>query len=184
MIMAATPDDAQAVLAFWREAGPKKWFAKDAAFDVAFRDRFPLLYSKASRGELGHWRPTPEGALAEILLLDQYPRNAFRDTPWAFATDDLACGATSALVASGRDRDIPEDIRSFAYMPWMHSESLEDQHRCVEAMTALNENNAHHAREHRKLIERFGRFPHRNGILGRQSTEEEKQFLAAGGYSP
>ena len=84
--MAATPDDAQAVLAFWREAGPKKWFAKDAAFDVAFRDRFPLLYSKASRGELGHWRATPEGALAEILLLDQYPRNAFRDTPWAFST--------------------------------------------------------------------------------------------------
>ena len=102
MIMAATPDDAQAVLAFWREAGPKKWFAKDAAFDVAFRDRFPLIYSKASRGELGHWRATPEGALAEILLLDQYPRNAFRDTPWAFATDDPAL----PLIHIGRCRRI------------------------------------------------------------------------------
>lgn len=182
--MAATPDDAQAVLAFWREAGPKKWFAKDAAFDVAFRDRFAPHYSKASRGELGHWRATPEGALAEIILLDQYPRNAFRDTPLAFATDELARGATNALVASGRDHDIPEEMRPFAYMPWMHSETLDDQNRCVKAMTALNERNAHHAREHRKLIERFGRFPHRNEILGRQSTREERQFIAAGGYSP
>jgi uncharacterized protein (DUF924 family) len=182
--MASAPEEAHAVVAFWREAGPKKWFTKDSAFDVAFRDRFALLYSKASRGELSHWRATPEGALAEILLLDQYPRNAFRDTPWAFATDELARQATNVLVASGADRDIPEDLRPFAYMPWMHSESLEDQNRCVEAMTALNENNAHHAREHRKLIERFGRFPHRNAILGRTSTAAEQEFLASGGYSP
>jgi uncharacterized protein (DUF924 family) len=182
--MTQTPQEAMDVIAFWREAGPKKWFAKDDAFDLAFRDRFALLYGRAQRGELKPWRETPEGALAEILLLDQFPRNVFRNTCWAFETDAQAREATHALVASGLDRQIPEDIRPFAYMPWMHSEALEDQHRCVDAMTALNENNAHHAREHRKLIERFGRFPHRNAILGRDSTPEEKQFLAEGGYSP
>ncbi len=182
--MTSTPQEAQDVIAFWREAGPKKWFAKDSTFDIAFRDRFALLYSRASRGELEDWRVTPEGALAEIILLDQYPRNSFRDTPWAFATDQLAREATDALIESGHDTQIPEDIRPFAYMPYMHSESLSDQNLCVDLMTALNETNAHHAKEHRKLIERFGRFPHRNEILGRDGTDEEKRFLAEGGYSP
>ena len=182
--MAATPDDAQAVLAFWREAGPKKWFSKDAAFDVAFRDRFPLLYSKASRGELGHWRTTPEGALAEILLLDQFPRNAFRDTPWAFATDALALEAAKAMVAAGLDKALPEELRAFAYMPFEHSESLDDQDRAVALITPLNPEYARHAHAHRDLIKRFGRFPHRNEILGRASTPEEITFLAEGGYRP
>lgn len=182
--MTQTPQDAQDVIAFWREAGPKKWFARDDAFDLAFRDCFAMHYGRAQRGELTSWRQTPEGALAEILLLDQFPRNVFRNTRWAFETDAQARDATNALIASGFDKQIAEDIRPFAYMPWMHSEALEDQHRCVDAMTALNETNAHHAREHRKLIERFGRFPHRNEILGRASTPEEKQFLAEIGYNP
>ncbi len=182
--MAATPEDAQAVLAFWREAGPKKWFAKDLAFDVAFRDRFALLHEQASRRELAHWRATPEGALAEILLLDQYPRNAFRDTPRAFATDALALEAAKAMVATGHDQALPDDVRSFAYMPFDHSENLADQDRAVELLSPISENHAYHARSHRDLIARFGRFPHRNDILGRTTTAEEQAFLDGGGYRP
>jgi uncharacterized protein (DUF924 family) len=182
--MSTTPDEAQDVLAFWREAGPKKWFAKDAAFDVAFRDRFALLYSKASRGELAHWRTTPEGALAEILLLDQFPRNAFRNTPWAFATDALALDAAKAMVAAGLDKALPNALRAFAYMPFDHSEALADQDRAVELLSPISEENAFHARSHRDLIVRFGRFPHRNEILGRKTTPEEQAFLDGGGYRP
>jgi len=182
--MTTTPDDAQAVLAFWREAGPKQWFAKDAAFDVAFRDRFALLYSRASRGELCDWRATPEGALAEILLLDQFPRNAFRGTPWSFATDERALEAAKAMLSAGHDKALPDDVRSFAYMPFDHSEDLDDQERAVELLSPISENHAYHARSHRDLIARFGRFPHRNEILGRESTNEERAFLDAGGYRP
>ena len=144
----------------------------------------PLLYSKASRGELAHWRATPEGALAEILLLDQFPRNAFRDTPWAFATDALALEAAKAMVSAGLDKALPDDLRSFAYMPFDHSESLDDQDRAVELLTPLSPEYACHAHAHRDLIARFGRFPHRNEILGRASTPEEITFLAEGGYRP
>lgn len=182
--MTDTPSEAQDVLAFWREAGPKKWFAKDSAFDIAFRNRFALLYSQASRSELKHWRTTPEGALAEILLLDQFPRNAFRNTPWAFATDNLALAAAKELVASGHDKTLPDELRAFAYMPFDHSESLEDQDHAVALLTPLSEENAFHAIEHRKLIERFGRFPHRNAILGRTSTPEEDAYLKSDGYRP
>jgi len=182
--VATTPTEAQAVLAFWREAGPKKWFAKDIAFDVVFRDRFALLHERAARGELMQWRATPEGALAEILLLDQYPRNAFRDTPRAFATDNLALEAAKALLPAGHDKALPDDIRAFAYLPFDHSENLDDQHRAVELLSPISENHAFHARAHRDLIERFGRFPHRNAILGRESTAEEVAFLAQGGYRP
>jgi uncharacterized protein (DUF924 family) len=182
--MTGTPQEAQDVLAFWREAGPKKWFAKDAAFDIAFRDRFALLYSQACRSELTSWRATPEGALAEILLLDQFPRNAFRNTPWAFATDNLALAAAKELVASGQDKALPDELRAFAYMPFDHSESLEDQDHAVALLSPLSKDNAFHAIEHRKLIERFGRFPHRNAILGRTNTPEEQAFLDGGGYRP
>jgi uncharacterized protein (DUF924 family) len=182
--MSATPDEAQDVLAFWREAGPKKWFAKDAAFDVAFRDRFALLYSKASRGELAHWRTTPEGALAEILLLDQFPRNAFRNTPWSFATDARALEAAKAMLSAGHNKALPDDVRSFAYMPFDHSESLDDQERAVELLTPISKEHAYHAKSHRDVIARFGRFPHRNAILGRTNTPEEQAFLDSGGYRP
>lgn len=182
--MAETPDDAQAVLAFWREAGPKKWFARDAAFDVAFRDRFALLHEKAARGELIHWRTTSEGSLAEILLLDQYPRNAFRDTARSFATDAFALEAAKEMLAAGRDRALTDDVRAFAYMPFDHSENLDDQERAVELLSPISENHTYHARSHRDLIARFGRFPHRNEILGRVSTDEERTFLDQGGYRP
>ena len=182
--MSATPGEAQGVIEFWREAGPKKWFAKDSGFDAAFRDRFAQLHDQAAHGELLHWRATPEGALAEILLLDQYPRNAFRDTPRAFATDARALEAAKAMLAAGHDKALPDDIRSFAYMPFDHSENLADQDRAIELLSPISENHAFHARAHRDLIVRFGRFPHRNAILGRESTAEETAFLAAGGYRP
>jgi len=182
--MTETPREAEQVVAFWREAGPAKWYAKDSAFDVAFRDRFALLYSRASRAELKHWRSTPEGALAEIILLDQFPRNAFRNTPWAFATDTLALEAAKAMRTSGQDLSLPPDLRAFAYMPFDHSEALEDQNIAVELLSPSSEENAYHAIEHRKLIERFGRFPHRNAILGRPNTPDEQAFLDGGGYRP
>lgn len=180
----SAPRDAQDVIAFWRDAGPKKWFAKDAAFDVDFRDRFAHLYSKASRAELAFWRTTAEGALAEILLLDQFPRNVFRGTPWMFATDALAREAARAMIQSGLDKDLPDEIRSFAYMPFDHSEDLADQERAVELLSPFSENHAYHAKAHRDVIARFGRFPHRNAILGRIPTEAEARFLAEGGYTP
>jgi uncharacterized protein (DUF924 family) len=179
----ASPD-AREVIAFWRAAGPRKWFAKDAAFDVDFRDRFAHLYSQASRAELVSWRNTAEGALAEILLLDQFPRNVFRGTPWMFATDALAREAARALIASGQDVALAQDLHPVAYLPFTHSEAVEDQDRCVALMTPLGESYAHHANEHRKVIIRFGRFPHRNTILGRINTPDEQAFIDGGGYSP
>lgn len=178
------PQEALDVVAFWRDAGPKKWFAKDSAFDIAFRDRFALLYSRASRGELKAWRTTPEGALAEILLLDQFPRNVFRGTLWSFATDAAARAASAALIAAGHDQKLPVDMRAFAYMPYVHSEALPDQDRALSLMETLGGDYAHHAEEHRKVIQRFGRFPHRNETLGRTSTPEETAFLQGGGYTP
>jgi uncharacterized protein (DUF924 family) len=178
------PRDALDVTAFWREAGPKKWFAKDAAFDVEFRDRFAHLYCRASRAELAFWRLTAEGALAEILLLDQFPRNAFRGTPWMFATDPLAREAAGAIVHSVLDKQLDDDLRSFAYMPFDHSEDLADQERAVELLSPFSENHAYHAKAHRDVIARFGRFPHRNAILGRLPTDAEAMFLAEGGYTP
>lgn len=179
-----TPREATEVIAFWRAAGPKKWFAKDPAFDVEFRDRFAHLYAKASRAELAHWRNTAEGALAEILLLDQFPRNAFRGTPWMFATDALAREATRAIIHAGLDKQLPDELRSFAYMPFDHSEDLADQERAVELLSPFSENHAYHAKAHRDVIARFGRFPHRNAVLGRMPTDAEAMFLAEGGYTP
>ncbi len=131
-----------------------------------------------------HWRATAEGALGQILLLDQYPHNAFRDTPRAFATDARALEAAKAMLAADHNKALPDDIRSFAYLPFAHSENLDDQDRAVELLSPVGESHAFHARSHRDLIVRFGRFPHRDEILGRQSTPEEIAFLAEGGYSP
>ena len=182
--MSVPPGEAQSVIEFWREAGPSKWFARDPGFEATFRDRFARLHDQAAQGELLHWPATAEGALAQILLLDQYPRNAFRDTPRAFATDARALEAAKAMLAAGHDKALPDDIRSFAYMPFDHSENLDDQHRAVELLSPVSESHAFHARSHRDLIVRFGRFPHRNETLGRQSTPEEIAFLTEGGYRP
>lgn len=180
----------QDILTFWFiEAGPKSWFTKSDAFDALVRRRFEsrAIDLAAKTAKPPHdWEDRPESTLALIIALDQFPRNMYRDTPAAFAWDDLALGVTNRMVEKGWDLQIPQDRRSFVYMPYMHSEKLTDQNRCVELIASRldSESNLRHAKAHRMLIERFGRFPHRNDILGRDSTAEEVKFLREGGYAP
>ena len=174
--------DAASVVAFWQGAGPSMWFAKDPEFDRRFRERFAELYRAAAAGELEHWLDAPESALALVLLLDQYPRNSFRDTPKMYATDALARRMTDAAIRRGHDREVPNELAAFFYLPLGHSEDLADQERAVELVRRLGEPHLHHAEHHRDIVRRFGRFPHRNPILGRTMTPEEQQYLDEGGY--
>jgi uncharacterized protein (DUF924 family) len=171
------------VVAFWRDAGPDRWFAKDDVFDQRFRDHCLALHEAAARGELGAWAETTEGALALVLLLDQFPRNCFRGTARMFATDTQARDVAAAAIAAGHDRAVVEDLRAFFYLPFEHSENLEDQDRAVALCSPLDEKTKAYAELHRDIIRRFGRFPHRNAILGRESTPEEQRFLDEGGFS-
>ncbi len=172
------------VVAFWRdEAGPGKWFAKDAAFDRRFRERFLRQHEAAAQGHLAHWADTPEGALALCILLDQFPRNAFRGTPRMYATDALARKLADAAIRAGHDRAIAPDLALFVYLPFGHSENLADQERSVRLAQRLGQPSLAHAERHRDIIRRFGRFPHRNAILGRVMTPEEQRFLDEGGFS-
>lgn len=179
----AAPADALAVTAFWRDAGSKMWFAKDAAFDSRFRDAFLHLHEAAARGALDHWLDTPEGALALLLLLDQFPRNSFRGTPRMYATDAQARQAADIALKAGHDQAVAESLRVFFYLPFAHSEELADQERSAALASRLPEPNPAHARRHCEIVRRFGRFPHRNPILGRSMTSEEQQYLDAGGYA-
>ncbi|MEZ5668066.1 MAG: DUF924 family protein [Alphaproteobacteria bacterium] len=172
-----------ALIAFWREAGPQKWFAKDPAFDVVFRDRFATAYSRAVRGALNRWADSPEGALALVLLLDQYPRNAFRGTPWMYATDPIARLVSEQALGRGLWERVADDVRLFLLLPLGHSEDPADQERSVTLADACVPASAARARHHRDIVLRFGRFPHRNAILGRTSTAEERAYLEAGGYA-
>jgi uncharacterized protein (DUF924 family) len=175
--------DAAAVVAFWRGAGPRLWFAKDTRFDNQFRGRFLALHEAASRGECAGWVATPEGALALLLLLDQFPRNAFRGTPRMYATDVMARAIAAKAIDAGHDGSVEQPLRLFLYLPFAHSEYLADQNRSVELAERLGEPDHSHARRHRSIIQRFGRFPHRNPILGRDMTPEEQHFLDGDGYS-
>ena len=177
------PIDARAVVDFWRAAGPGLWFAKDTEFDRRFRERFLWLYLAATRGELADWSSTPEGALALVILLDQFPRNAFRNTPRMYATDAKARQIADAALNAGHDQAVEPGLRLFFYLPFGHSESLADQERSVALNEALGEPNLSHAKRHRDIVRRFGRFPHRNPILGRAMTEEEQRYLDEGGYA-
>jgi uncharacterized protein (DUF924 family) len=176
------PAEAAAVVAFWREAGPALWFAKNAEFDRRFRERFLTLHEAAARGELAGWLATPEGALALVVLLDQFPRNAFRGTPHMYATDVLARQVADAAIAAGHDQAVEKAIRKFFYLPFGHSEKLADQERSVALCKALGQLDLAHAEGHRDIVRRFGRFPHRNPILGRSMTKEEQRYLDSGGY--
>lgn len=181
-----TPTDvarAAEVVDFWREAGPRMWFAKDPEFDRRFRERFLALHEAAARGALDGWAESPEGALGLLILLDQFPRNAFRGTPRMYDTDAKAREVASAVVGGGLDQRIEQDLRLFVYLPFAHSERLEDQARSVELSRALGEPHLTHAQGHYDIIRRFGRFPHRNPILGRTMRPEEQAFLDAGGFS-
>jgi uncharacterized protein (DUF924 family) len=172
-----------AVLAFWREAGPSHWFRKDDDFDRSFRERFLAAHDAAARGELDEWARSTDGALALLILLDQFPRNAFRGTPRMFATDDKAHAIAHAAVASGFDMQADPQLRQFFYLPLMHSEHAGDHDLCVELTSRLGPDSARFALHHREIIRRFGRFPHRNALLGRKSTPEEERFLEEGGFA-
>ncbi|MFF7710566.1 DUF924 family protein [Pseudomonas sp. NPDC007930] len=173
----------QAVIEFWEAAGPQRWFSKDAAFDGAFRSRFFDLHLQAARRELEPWLDSPEGALALLILLDQYPRNAFRGTGHMFATDPLACEYARQAVDAKLDEGVAEALRQFFYLPFEHSERSEDQNLSVAFNRGLGEEPLRWALVHAEIIERFGRFPHRNALLGRETTSEEAAFLDSGGFA-
>ena len=168
------------VIDFWVHAGPKHWFAKNDRFDAQIRERFEALHHCAARGELDDWAGEALGALALLLLLDQFPRNMYRHSAHAYATDPLALQVAKAAVAAGLDRAVDPSLRNFFYLPFMHAETLADQER---AMALCEEPNARWAMLHRDIIQRFGRFPHRNAELGRESTPEEVAFLRSGGFA-
>lgn len=170
-----------AVVAFWKEAGPAKWFAKDEAFDAEFRRRFHDAHVAAARRELDGWIETPEGALALMILLDQFPRNSFRGTAHQFATDALALMFARDAVARGHHLAFGPELRNFVLLPFEHSERIEDQDRYME-LAAGDAELEKWGRIHRDIIVRFGRFPHRNATLGRETTAEEQAFLDGGGF--
>lgn len=173
------------VIHFWfEELSPQQHFAKDPALDANMRTRFGLTLEAAIRCELFAWRTSPEGRLAEILVLDQFSRNIFRDVPRAFAQDALALILAQELVASGCDRQLPLNQRAFAYIPFMHSESplIHEQALQLFSQPGL-ENNLDFEVQHKLIIDRFGRFPHRNRILGRASSAPEIAFLSEPGSS-
>lgn len=180
------------VLAFWFGAPPHAardaWFRKDAAFDASIRDRFGLAIDKALAGAYGDWCMQAHGALARVLLLDQFTRNAFRDSAKAFAGDARALATAQDALARGYEADLDPCERWFLYMPFEHSEDVAVQRRSVELFAALArepgfDGPLDYAKRHAAVIERFGRFPHRNALLGRQSTAEEQAFLRQPGSS-
>lgn len=180
-------ETAQDVLAFWRDAGPDKWFTSDPGFDAEVRAALGSLHAKAKAGALDAWAETAPGALALVLLLDQVPRNVFRGTAEAFASDRKALAVAEAAIAGGHDDAARlgafAPLRSFFYLPLMHAEDPARQARCVDLFRRLgDENKLKHALIHQDVIARFGRFPHRNDALGRGMTEEEQAFLDDGGF--
>lgn len=172
-----------AVVGFWREAGPQRWFAKDLNFDRALGARFHEAHLLAAQRRLDACNAEAEGALALQILLDQVPRNLYRGTAHAFATDPLARRFALAAIEAGLDQQIEVALRPFCYMALMHAEDLELQERCVALFEALGGPSLPHAIEHRDIIRRFGRFPHRNPLFGRETTREEQVFLDAGGFA-
>jgi uncharacterized protein (DUF924 family) len=170
------------ILAFWREAGEDRWYKKNDAFDAEVRRRYFDLWQSASAGELSEWETSDDGALALVIVLDQFPRNMFRGKPEAFSSDAKALAVAERAIAHGADVRIDPELLEFLYVPFMHSEALADQLRCVE-LFQNSPNNLKYAREHADIIRQFGRFPHRNRILGRMTTPEEQAYLDAGGFS-
>jgi uncharacterized protein (DUF924 family) len=184
------------VLAFWfgKEGEPgygefrDRWFRKDETFDREVADRFGGLYERAAAGELDSWREEAEGCLALVIVLDQFPRNMFRGDARTHATDGKALDTARYAIEHALDRELPGFQRMFLYMPFMHAEGVEDQRRSVELFEGLaaepgGPDVVEYAVGHREIVERFGRFPHRNAILGRETTPEEAEFLTRPGSS-
>ena len=189
--------DVDAVLEFWFGApdnaehgrARKVWFVKDDAFDAEIRQRFGALVERALRGELEDWGSAARSALAQVLVLDQFTRNAFRGTPRAFAGDARALAAASRMVGLRQDEELATFMRGFVYLPFEHAEGLAMQDEAIRLLTRLvasdpaQQSMLDYAHRHRAIVERFGRFPHRNDILGRRSTAEEIAFLKQPGSS-
>ncbi|MFZ0401360.1 MAG: DUF924 family protein [Pseudolabrys sp.] len=172
------------VVTFWQAAGPDRWFTKDDAFDKEIRERFFDTYEAAAAGKLSDWEQSAQGALALLILLDQFPRNMFRADARAFATDPLARAITAGAIVRGFDSQVPKELRGFFYLPFEHSEDLADQERCIALNKAIGDaENLKWAEIHANIIRRFGRFPHRNAALGRTITPEEQAFLDGGGFA-
>ncbi|HIL92141.1 MAG TPA: DUF924 domain-containing protein [Cycloclasticus sp.] len=175
----------QQILKFWfEELTPAQWWVKDEQLDLLITGRFSNIYTKASQCELFEWRDTAEGRLAEIIILDQFSRNMFRDSPLSFANDSLALALAQEAVLLGADKELNSVQRSILYLPFMHSESLKI-HEIAMLLYKKNGIEANLAFEikHKEIIEKFGRYPHRNNILGRSSTKEEVEFLKQEGSS-
>lgn len=177
--------DYKDIINFWfSEIESKLWFKKDDDFDQLLCDRYGELHHRAARAELFPWRGSAEGRLAEVIVLDQFSRNMFRDSPKAFASDPLALALAQEAVSLGFDQQLEPQKRTFLYMPYMHSESLVIHDQALELFTDLGrENNLDFEKRHRVIIEKFGRYPHRNKLLGRQSTVAEYEFLTQPGSS-
>ncbi len=172
------------VIKFWSDAGPKFWFAKDDEFDRQMKVQFGRLHAQAAKGELEGWANDPASALALILILDQFSRNLYRDDARAFAQDAAALKIAGESLDKGFDHQVDTKLQQFFYMPFMHSESIDDQKRCVELFKAKGgEDSIKYAVIHRDIIARFSRFPHRNKVLGRTTSPEEQAFLDDGGFS-
>jgi uncharacterized protein (DUF924 family) len=177
-----TPDD---IIAFWfEETQPAQWWQKSSEFDQLIRDRFGALHAAAARCELYAWRATPQGRLAEVIVLDQFSRNIHRDDPRAFAADPLALALAQTAIATGDDLALPASQRAFLYLPFMHSESAAIHAVAMELFrTPGMESNLSFEIQHKAIIDRFGRYPHRNAVLGRISTPDELAFLREPGSS-
>lgn len=173
---------AREVAGFWRAAGPERWFRKDEAFDAAFRARFLAAHEAAAAGALDGWGGSAEGSLALLVLLDQFPRNAFRGTARMYATDAKAREVARAAVTRGQHEAVEPQLRGFFCLPFMHSEDLADQDLGVALSRDMPEDTRRFALHHREVVQRFGRFPHRNALLGRATTPEEQRFLDEGGF--
>ena len=180
----AIPADVVGILAFWREAGRDGWYRRDAAFDAEVRRRFLATWQRAAAGELSSWEASDDGALALTIVLDQFPRNMFREDAATYSSDALARDVAGRAIDRGVDGRIDPHLREFLYLPFMHSEQFADQQRCVALFQKSGDSeNLKYAVDHADIIGRFGRFPHRNRILGRPTTAEEQAFLDAGGFS-
>jgi len=172
--------DPNEVIDFWFAEGvEEKWFRPPPEFDAAIVERFGAAYEDAAAGRLASWEATPEGALALLIVLDQFSRNMFRDSPKAFAADPIACAIAERAIAAGHDLAIPIERRIFFYMPLEHAEDLARQERCCAFVRERCDlgNYVEFADRHHAVIARFGRFPHRNTVLGRTSTPEEIEYL-------
>jgi len=184
VMVCPTPSE---IVTFWREAGPGKWFVKDAALDASIRERFEPDHHAAARGEFDGWAETAEGVLALLILLDQFPRNLYRASPHAFATDPLARRVAGDAGERRLDRQAEPAMARFFSLPFTHSESLADQDHGVRLCEAVRDETGdgdplHWAVLHRDVIARFGRFPHRNRLLGRETRPEEQAYLDGGGF--